>query len=115
MLPKPTGWAGDLPNVRNGKPLRAIVIAERMVQFQHALRHRHGRQIVAGSLHERVPWPADTLAVAVQVLRPRIRSIQLEAAREASLEAPLHGVIRRIPLAGVNRSWPEVRVKILTV
>ena len=100
--------AWDIPYVGNSEPVGAVIIAGPVIQFQPALRHRHRGQVPLVSLESDC---ADSLAGAVEVPRPGVRSIRLQAPRKAAVQAPLHGVVGRISLAGANVSQTEVWVE----
>src|SRR5262249_22085503 len=101
-------WAREIPYVGDCKPMSAVKIAWPVIQFQPALRHRYRRQVPLVVL---VRARANPLAGAVEVLRPGVRSIHLESSRKAAVQAPLHGMVGRIPLAGANMSQTEIRVE----
>jgi hypothetical protein len=92
--------------------MAAIVIAWRVIESQAAGGHRNRGFIAAGSLSVDV---ADTLAGAVHVPGPRVSGIDLKASIKAPIQPQLHGVIRRVALAGANHPRSKIRMKILVV
>src|SRR5437868_1143484 len=99
MLPEAASRAGNIPYVGHREPVPAVIVAWTVIEFQPALRHRYRRFVATGSLIVDI---ADALTGTVHVARPGVRSIHLKAALKAAIQAPLQGVIGRIPFAGAN-------------
>src|SRR5215813_4232357 len=99
------------PQISNGQTLRAVVVTQPAIELQSSEHYRNRRQITVGrSLHIYITY---AVAGAVDELRPRIRSRDLEAAPEAAIQTRLQGMIRRVPLAGFQNDRSIVRMEAL--
>src|SRR5215470_17722105 len=92
--------------------MAAIKVTWPAIEFQSALSGGDRRTVAVAALNIST---TDSIACAVDVPRPRIRRGCQEAARKAAIQAPLHGVIRRIPLAVTRGSHTEIRMESLPV
>src|SRR5262245_38139610 len=88
--------------------MASMEIAEASVELQAAVHGRYRREIHVRVLSIYIP---DPLAGTVDVLGPRVRGRYLKPSRKTPFRVPLHGVIRRIALAGPNPAWSKIRVQ----
>src|SRR5262249_7075523 len=112
VFPEPSTQARNVPHVKNSEPVGAVKNAWPVIESQPALCHRYRRKVPLVVL---IADGADSLAGAVKIPRPGIGTRHLERARKAAIQAPLHGVVGRISLAGANMSQTEVRMKTLPI
>ena len=57
---------------------------------------------------------ADPLASAVDIARPRVGPCHLKSARKAAVDAPLHRMVGRVPLARTESSPADVWINTLS-
>src|SRR5579864_5566532 len=77
VLPQAGGRTGDIPYIGDSEPVGAVIIAWPTIEFKPALHHRYRRPVARLGL---VVGGSDSLAGTVNVPRPRVRGIGLEAA-----------------------------------
>ena len=83
VLPHAAGRPGDIPYIGDSQPVCAVIIAWPTIEFQPALRHRYRRPVARLGL---VVGGSDSLAGTVNVARPRVRGIGLEATSKAAVQ-----------------------------
>src|SRR5215831_17346990 len=86
-----------------------VVVTQTAVELQSSKHYWNRRQIILGrSLRVHT---TQTVAGAVDELRPRVRSRHLEAAPEAAIQMRLQSMIRRVPLTRFQDDGSIVRVE----